>query len=122
MKTKVFVTKTTENYEMFHLLPMNRLINAKTVELMVRSIRDMGIIRPIVCIKTDVFDGTLRSYVLDGQHLLTACQREAIPVPYIYIDIEEELDIVHKMAFMNNSSKSWVLADYVNAWRYYLAD
>lgn len=122
MKTKVFVTKTTDNYEMFHLLPMNRIINGKIVELMVKSIRTMGIIRPIVCIKTDVFDGIMRTYVIDGQHLLTACQREQIPVPYVYIDIEEELDIVHKMAFLNNSSKSWLLTDYVNAWRYYLAD
>lgn len=122
MKTKVFVTKTTDNYEMFHLLPMNRVINGKTVELMVKSIRNMGTIRPMVCIKTNVFDGVMRTYVIDGQHLLTACQREQIPVPYTYIDVEDELDIVHKMAFLNNSSKSWLLTDYVNAWRYYLAD
>jgi hypothetical protein len=122
MKTKVFVTKTSDNYEMFHLLPMNRIIDGKVVELIVRSIRSMGVFRPVVCIKTDVLDGILRTYVLDGQHLLRACEREGIAVPYVYVEIEEELDIVNKMAFMNSSSKSWVLKDYVNAWRYYLAD
>jgi hypothetical protein len=107
---------------MFSYLPMNRVVCGKHIERMVSSIRAMGIIRPVVCTRTDVFDGEMKTYVIDGQHLLNACQRENIEVPYITIDISTEQDIVERMAMLNNSSKSWTLIDYVNAWKYYNSD
>lgn len=122
MKKNVFTVKSTENYEMFQFLPMNRNTNPKIIELMVKSIRTMGVIRPVVCVRTSIYDGTMRTYIVDGQHLFKALQRESLPIPYCYIEVKTELEIVHKMALLNNSSKSWTLVDYVNAWRYYKSD
>jgi len=122
MKKNVFTVKMTDNYAMFSYLPMNRGLDGKHIERMVNSIRSMGIIRPIVCIKTDIFDGEMKTYVIDGQHLLNACQRENLHVPYITVDISTEEEIVQKMAKLNNSSKSWSLLDYVNAWKYHNSD
>lgn len=122
MKKNVFTVKMTDNYSMFSYLPMNRGVDGKHIERMVNSIRSMGIVRPIVCVKTDIFDGEMKTYVIDGQHLLNACQREGLQVPYVTIDINAEEEIVQKMAMLNNSSKSWTLIDYVNAWKYHNAD
>jgi hypothetical protein len=78
----------------------------------------MGVTRQVICVKTNCIDGELKTYVIDGQHLVHACQREDLPVEYRYIEITSEDDIIRKMAFYNNSSKSWKLMDYVNAWLY----
>jgi hypothetical protein len=101
---------------------MNRTIDSKQVEALVQSIREMGVTRQVICIRTACIDGELKTYVIDGQHLIHACQREELPVEYRYIEVKDEDDIVRKMAFYNNSSKSWKLMDYVNAWMYIQPD
>jgi hypothetical protein len=101
---------------------MNRSVDSKQIEALVESIRAMGLTRQVICIKTACIDGELKTYILDGQHLVHACQRENIGVEYRYIEIIDQEDIVKKMAFYNNSSKSWKLMDYVNAWMYIQPD
>lgn len=118
MKKGFIQIATTTDYTLFNYLPMNRVIDSKQVESLVQSIREMGVTRQVICIKTNCIDGELKTYIIDGQHLLHACQRESVPVRYEYIEITDEEDIVKKMAFYNNSSKSWKLMDYVNAWLY----
>ena len=118
MKKGFIQIAVTTDYTLFNYLPMNRVIDAKQVESLVQSIRSVGLTRQVVCIKTACIDGVLRTYIIDGQHLLHACQREGIPVRYEYIEVTDQEDIVTKMAFYNNSSKSWKLMDYVNAWLY----
>ena len=116
MKKGFIQIAVTKEYTMFNYLPMNRSIDSKQIESLVKSIRAMGVTRQVICIKTACIDGELKTYVIDGQHLVHACQREDIPVEYRYIEIADEDDIVKKMAFYNNSSKSWKLMDYINAW------
>ena len=118
MKKGFIQIAVTTDYKLFNYLPMNRNIDSKQVEALVQSIRAIGLTRQVICIKTDCIDGKLKTYIIDGQHLLHACQREGIPVRYEYIEIIDKDDIVKKMAFYNNSSKSWKLMDYVNAWMY----
>lgn len=118
MKKGFIQIAVTKDYTMFNYLPMNRGIDSRQVEDLVKSIRTIGLTRQVICIKTACIDGELKTYIVDGQHLLHACQREDIPVEYRYIEVEDEDDIVRKMAFYNNSSKSWKLMDYVNAWQY----
>ena len=64
--------KNTTNYKMFSILPMNREIRSEHVEKLVKSIRTMGIIRPVIICKTDVIEGEMKNYIVDGQHLATA--------------------------------------------------
>lgn len=118
MKKGFIQIAVTTDYTLFNYLPMNRNVDSKQIEALVQSIREMGITRQVICIKTDCIDGELKTYIIDGQHLVHACQREGLPVEYRYIEIKDEDDIVRKMAFYNNSSKSWKLMDYVNAWSY----
>jgi hypothetical protein len=118
MKKGFIQIAVTTDYAIFNYLPMNRSIDSKQIEALVQSIRKMGVRRSVMCIKTDLIDGELKTFIIDGQHLLHACQRENIPVRYEYIEVTDLDDIVHTMAFYNNSSKSWKLMDYVNAWLY----
>ena len=118
MKKQFIQIAVTTDYTIFNYLPMNRIIDSKQVETLVESIRAMGLTRQVICIKTACIDGELKTYIIDGQHLVHACQRENIPVEFRYIEIVDQDDIVKKMAYYNNSSKSWKLMDYVNAWMY----
>jgi hypothetical protein len=118
MKKGFIQIAVTTDYTLFNYLPMNRTIDSKQVEALVQSIREMGVTRQVICIKTNCIDGELKTFIIDGQHLVHACQREGLPVEYRYIEIIDEDDIVRKMAFYNNSSKSWKLMDYVNAWKF----
>jgi len=118
MKKQFIQIAVTTDYALFNYLPMNRSVDSKQIEALVQSIREMGVTRQVICIKTDLIDGELKTFIIDGQHLVHACQRENLPVEYRYIEIQNEDQIVMKMAFYNNSSKSWKLMDYVNAWLY----
>ena len=110
--------KHTDSYKKFSILPMNREIRSQHVEELVESVRNMGIIRPVVACETDVVEGEKKLYIVDGQHLATALEREGMAIPYTTIKVKDEVDLVHKMGKLNNSSKSWTLLDYVNAYKF----
>jgi len=105
------------NANKFSILPMNREIDSKHVQKMVTSLNLMGVIRPVIACKTDIIDGIPKMYIIDGQHLATGLASLNMEVPYILINIDDEKDLIHKMAYLNNSSKSWVLMNYVNAFK-----
>jgi hypothetical protein len=96
---------------------MNRGIDSKHVQKMISSIRLMGVIRPVVTTTTNVIEGETKTYIIDGQHLATALEREGLSIPHVDIAVESEEDLVEKMAYLNNSSKSWDLMNYINAWK-----
>lgn len=109
--------KHTNTYSKFAVLPMNRAIDSKHVQKMIISIRKMDVLRCVIACTTNIIEGEWKTYIIDGQHLATALEREGQPIPYIEIEITSEEDLVEKMAFLNNSSKSWDLMNYINAWK-----
>ena len=109
--------KHTTNYSKFAVLPMNRGIDSKHVQKMITSIRKMGVIRCVIACTTNIIEGEEKTYIIDGQHLATALEREGQPIPYIEISVTSEEDLIEKMAYLNNSSKSWDLMNYINAWK-----
>lgn len=109
--------KHTTNYSTFSVLPMNRGIDSKHVQKMIASLRIQGCVRVVQCCKTNIIEGEEKLYIIDGQHLATALEREGQPIPYIEIEIESEEDLIEKMAYLNNSSKSWDLMNFINAWK-----
>jgi hypothetical protein len=121
MNSKVNI-KYSKDYEKFLFLDNNRILNPGHVQTMIESIRTMGVIRPVVCIETDAISGKKQRYITDGQHLFTALVAEELEIPYIVLNVEDEIELVVKMAKMNNSSKSWTLLNYVNAFKPYLPD
>ncbi len=72
MKKGFIQIAVTTDYTLFNYLPMNRVIDAKQVEALVQSLRKIGVRRSVMCIKTDLIDGELKTYIIDGQHLLHA--------------------------------------------------
>lgn len=109
--------KHTTSYSKFATLPMNRGIDSKHVQKMITSIRKMGVLRCVIACTTNILEGEEKTYIIDGQHLATALERDGQPIPYIEIDIQSEEDLIEKMAYLNNSSKSWDLMNYINAWK-----
>lgn len=109
--------KHAADYSKFAILPMNRGIDSRHVQKMITSIRKMGVIRCVITCTTNIIEGEMKTYIIDGQHLATALEREGKPIPYIELTIETEEELIEKMAFLNNSSKSWDLMNYINAWK-----
>lgn len=109
--------KHTTNYSKFATLPMNRAICSKHVQKMIASLRMLGCTRAVITCYTNIIEGEWKTYIIDGQHLATALEREDQPIPYIEIEIASEEDLIEKMAFLNNSSKSWDMMNYINAWK-----
>lgn len=114
---KELKVKHATDYSKFDILPMNRAIDSKHVQKMITSIRKMGVIRTVITTTTNLIEGVTKTYVIDGQHLATALEREGQVIPYIEISVESEEDLIEKMAYLNNSSKSWDLMNYINAWK-----
>ena len=110
--------KWLKDGERLELLPgVQRTIISKHVERLVESIQKFGMLRPIIVVDVDFFDGITRKYVADGQHALMACLRLGISVPYIVVNgIENKQDLTNLVTLLNSSSKSWKQGDYVNAW------
>jgi hypothetical protein len=109
--------KHVTEYSRFATLPMNRGVDSKHVQKMISSIRKMGVLRCVITCTTDIIEGIMKTYIIDGQHLAMALEREGQPIPYIDVEIESEEDLIMKMAYLNNSSKSWDLMNYINAWK-----
>jgi hypothetical protein len=114
---KELKVNTTTDYSKFAVLPMNRGIDSKHVQKMIASIRKMGVLRCVITTTTDIIEGEKKRYIIDGQHLATALEREEKPIPFIDITVESEEDLIMKMAYLNNSSKSWDLMNYINSWK-----
>lgn len=104
--------------ERLELLPgVQRTIVSRHIERLVESIQKHGMIRPIVVVEVDFFDGIIRRYVADGQHGLMACLRLGVPIPYIVVNgIKDKNELTSLVTLLNSSSKSWKQGDYVNAW------
>jgi hypothetical protein len=115
--------KFTKNYKQFYFLEnLNRVTDPSHVQKMVKSIRTMSVVRPIICVKVKFIDGLERLYVVDGQHLFKALSAEGLEIPYVIIETTDKVDLVHKMALLNNSSKSWTLLNYINAFKMHIPD
>ena len=75
----------------------------------------LGILRPVVVAYLD-FKGVKDYYIIDGQHLYHALIRLGYDIPYVVVDIKNDEELIETLALVNNSSKSWTMTDYVQAW------
>lgn len=101
----------------FYLLEgINRPIIPSQVTKLAESINKMGIIRPVVVCKTSIIDGSMKTYILDGQHLYSACLRNNSDIPYVETEVTSKADLIEKIALLNSSSKSWIISDYLQSW------
>lgn len=96
---------------------INRPIVPSHVTKMATSIESMGIIRPVVVAAVPFLKhGNTSLHIVDGQHLYHACIRLGIDIPYTEVTVNDTVHLIETLAMLNNSSKSWVLLDYITAW------
>lgn len=99
------------------LVNVNRPTKPGHVNDIASSISKIGIVRPIIMAKLKLKD-FVGEYIIDGQHLFLACLRLGIDVPVRFVTIKTEQELVETLAMLNNTSKPWCLADYVQSWSY----
>ncbi len=110
----IYVFEKTDKLQL-QTLPWNR----KTVlrQDLMDSMHEHGFIGTIDVIKTDIVDGTMGYYPADGYHRKLAAFELGIPVEAIvhekqFNSVEELVEFV---AMLNNTQKSWTVADYVHS-------
>ena len=114
------ILRVKEGRKTFNFLAqVNRGINRGHVQLIVQSIRRMGVVRGIIVVKLSFISGEEKWYVIDGQHLMNACLCEGLDIPYIIMDsscIRNMKELIEVIAMLNTSSKKWQTSDYITAW------
>lgn len=98
------------------LAGINRPVSPGHVTKLATSINNMGVIRPVVATKISFLDNKPIWYIIDGQHLYHACMRIGINIPYVEIKVNNQKELIEKIALLNASSKSWTMQDYLLAW------
>lgn len=105
-----------KGYDKLSHLPFNR--NFKLRQSLVESIKVYGFIQPIITIKTNIVDGCIKTYILDGQHRAMAAQYLDIPF-YAYElsnKVKSTTELVELVAKLNNSAVAWKIEDYAVAY------
>ena len=111
--------KITNKITNFSLLAgINRVIIPTQVSALAKSIENMGVLRPIVTAVITFITGKPVRYIIDGQHLYFALTQLKMPYPSIEIKIKTPEELIHKIALLNSSSKSWKIVDYILAWSF----
>lgn len=100
------------------LAGINREIIPSHVTKIAKSLDvfDMSV-RSVVITTISFLDGKPTTYILDGQHLFTACLRLNCEIPYCEVEVKDLRDLIEKISLLNSSSKSWSLRDYINSWK-----
>ena len=116
MKLMFLSNKSTKGFSL--LAGINRPIAPSHVTKLATSIDHAKMVtRPVLIANINFLDGKNVKYIIDGQHLYTACMRLNIDIPYVEIGISDINHLVETIALHNASSKSWTLLDYVQSWK-----
>ena len=114
------ILKVKEGRKTFNFLAqVNRGINRAHVQLIVQSIKRIGIQRAVMVVELSFITGIKQWYVIDGQHLMNACLCEGLDIPYTIMDgscITNMKELITVIAMLNTSSKKWQTSDYITAW------
>jgi hypothetical protein len=96
----------TTNYDLFHLLPENRVVDLTHVRKLVAMITQSNLlhIKPL--------DVTADLGIIDGQHRLAAARELGLPVYYKIGQQLSEADITT----LNVAQKNWQGPDYLHYW------
>lgn len=96
---------------------INREIIPAHVSKLSFSLEKLGFLAPIIVFVMNLPKaGLVGSYIGDAQHRFMAALRKNMHIPYIEVKIDSVEDMIETLALLNNSSKSWGLADYTQAW------
>ena len=108
--------QTSMDYNDFHFLAFNRDIDQKHAEEIGKSIDEFGIIGFVIVAYTDCVDGSLKKWIVDGQHTFTAEVKRKLPILYVLVRVDSLEELVRLVAVLNNKRRLWKLKDYLKAW------
>jgi hypothetical protein len=109
--------RMSRNYDEFHYLKFNRHTSNSHVVNLVESIKMFGYLQFIIVIETDIIDGIMKKWIVDGQHRFKGCKSEGMPILYTTVKgITSKYELVRLIAKLNSTSKSWNIGNYVDAW------
>ena len=112
------IKKINRLNKVYFLPTGNRPISPNHVTKIADSIRKWGVLRPLIVIETDVVDGTLKQYIVDGQHTFHALNRLSLEIPFILCDrkFKSWKEIIEIISDLNTSSKGWILKNFIESW------
>ena len=118
-KVKLLTYSKSSQFDTLHMLPFNREFSIRTD--LIESMHKLGFIVPILILETDIVEGKLLKYVVDGQNRLITARHLGINVDAILIKtdkIKNLEDLVYFVASLNSKQKPWSISDYVKSFAY----
>ena len=107
---------TSDDFHLFNFIDFNRKIDTSHVSAIEDSIKQHGFKGCIQVIKTDIWDGVKKLYILDGQHRFSACKRLNIPFAFELTEFDSQEETVEFIAELNNSQKRWGTSQFLTVW------
>ena len=115
-KADIHVTHRPEEF-----IPIEE-INRETIDTHVRELRNsilrIGNRRVLHVVETDVIDGTMRKYMMDGVHYREVLIAMGLPMFYTYLTVRSREDLIEQLAMLNNSVKRWTIKNYIKSWKF----
>lgn len=102
--------------------PINRATDEKHINKIGESIKKKGVLRPVIVAAITFLTGKLEHYIIDAQHMFKALEKLGFDIPYVVIDINSPEELIEILAILNNTSKSWVLTNYIDSWSWIKED
>jgi len=99
----------------------NRKTTGSHVKSMLLSINKWGVLRnPVIC--NVLSSGS--TYIADGQHLVKAViqSRKFNSLECKFVECKNEKELIHLIADLNTTSKSWGYTEFLNSWLKFGAD
>ena len=116
MKFEEITFFTSKDYKLFNLLHFNRNVDQAHVKKLVASMKKHGFKGVLHVIKTKFIDGTVRYYVVDGQHRLSAAQQLGIKFNFELTELTTKVTTAEFIAELNTSAKSWGTSNFLDVW------
>lgn len=108
----------TESFKMKDLsyIPYNREVRMDHANVILSSVNKYGILRLPVIVKTKLYSASIKPFIVDGQHLITALIKAGVKeVECKIAEANSTEEIVNMIACLNTTSASWKLDNFVDA-------
>lgn len=99
----------------------NRSTTKSHIKSMLHSVNKWGVLRnPII----GYVESSNTKYIADGQHLIKAIidSKSINSLDCIEVNVKNEEELIHLIADLNTSSKSWGYSEFLNSWLNYGKD
>lgn len=115
---KIQILKSNSKKQFFYLHGINRPIIPQHALKLKKSIETYGVLRPVIVADMEFIDGSMKTYVIEGQHLHSQCVSLGLDIPYIKVDVPNLPYLLKLLSTLNTTSKKWGIQDYITAYAF----